>query len=125
VSNNQDISIGENQWIDWVEFDALAANPTDIDNLLKPTIDFWKKLETECVAPCCGIDAFAFWPADIEKASANFDDKWIILELTKLKKGISEIDNSVIVSTLLNQLIHKNVFLRLLDHLIHHVRTVE
>ena len=61
------ISIGKDKWIKWVDFNRYVYDQCipinydqcfEIDYLLEPTFDFWNKLETECVAGCCGINAY-------------------------------------------------------------------
>ncbi len=112
---SKDISIGEQKYIKWVDLD-LKSNVFEVD--LKTTEHFWKYLEIECVAECCGIDAFSFWREDIEKAKINLDDKNIKQELIDLKYKIKSINEKVISCSYLNNLFDKNVFIELLDHII-------
>ena len=55
----KNISIGKDEWIEWVEFDPQNVDLFELDLLLKPTEKLWKALETECVVGCCGIDALS------------------------------------------------------------------
>ncbi|MDB4533494.1 DUF6331 family protein [Vicingaceae bacterium] len=114
---SKDISIGEEKWIKWIEFDAESASPKDIDKLLEPTKEFWNFLEIECLAECCGIDAFAFWSEDIQ----NADDKARIpnlrILLNEITKEVESLTDEVVVSSRLNQLMNRKVFLKLLEHL--------
>lgn len=116
----KDISIGENKWIKWIELDPTAIE-TNIDDQLLKTKLFWTYLETECVAGCCGIDAFAFWPDDISIAKEKFNDPHLKEYLQKFKQEIQNIETDVISSTFLNNLFHKNVFIELIDHLLKNI----
>jgi hypothetical protein len=67
------IPIGENQRIHWVEFDAVSNDFADVDYVVAKHPDFWAFLEINCVAGCCGLDAFRFYPDDIIHASTQID----------------------------------------------------
>lgn len=123
MKNKNDISISENLWIDWIEFDYRASNPKDIDDFLEPTMKLWNRLEVHCVAGCCGIDAFSFWREDIKNAVADLDQAYFIDELDKLKSKISNLDTEELKSSRINNLFHKNVFLKLIDHISEQIKT--
>lgn len=117
MNENNNISIAENEFIQWIYFDVTSVNPVNIDELIEPTANFWKNLEVNCVPECCGIDALSFWEEDIkianEKAKIPNLDSLIDKAITK----VLNLEDDVIVSSqLLNQLIHKKVFLKLLKH---------
>ena len=121
MDRSKDISIGEDEWIEWKDFDEKSVQPLEIDDLLRPTFGFWKRLETECVAECCGIDAFTFWPEDIEQAAKNTCKVTLTEDLIKIKLTLITLSDSVISSDFLNQLIAKEVFLELVDHIIKNI----
>jgi hypothetical protein len=123
MKNKNDISIAENLWIDWIEFDYKEPNPKDIDGFLEPTIKLWSGLEVHCVAGCCGIDAFGFWREDIKKAVANLDQTYFIDELNTLISKISNLNTEKLMSVRINNLFHKNVFLKLIDHISEQIKT--
>jgi hypothetical protein len=117
----KDISIGKNKWIKWIEIDPTATD-TNIDDKLLKTKSFWTYLETECVAGCCGIDAFAFWSEDIKIAKEKFNDPYLREYLEELKKEIQNAETVVISSYFLNNNFHKNLFIDLIDHLLKNVK---
>jgi hypothetical protein len=113
----KDISIGQDRWIKWVELGPNDADLYNIDHLLEPLEQLWQNLETECVAACCGINAFALWPEDIENASKHLDTINLKDHLLQLKKDLTQVDKNIIVSKRLNNLFDKQVFIQLLDHI--------
>src|SRR5690606_30780078 len=117
MRSEHDIPINEDQWINWIEFDAQSVDPIDVDTLIKPLNDFFSKLEIVCLAECCGVGAFSFFPNDITNASKDFNAEYLPAQLDKLINEISEIKGQVIVSEKLNQLMHASVFMELLKHI--------
>jgi hypothetical protein len=116
--DENDISIGENAWIKWVDFEPGDNEILEIDELLKPTFDFWSALETECVAGCCGIGAFSFWKEGIVRAAADFGNIKLQSHLSDIKEQLIKSGKTTVSSTRLNNLFHKEVFIELLDHIL-------
>jgi hypothetical protein len=114
----KNISIGKDKWIEWVEFDSQNDDLFELDSLLKSTEKLWKALETECVVGCCGIYALRFWEEDIERAANKMDKNILRHNLLDLIKQLSEIESTILTSSMLNQLIDKGVFIRLLKHIL-------
>ena len=114
----KNISIGKDKWIEWVEFDSQNVDLFEIDSLLKPTEKLWKALETECVVECCGIDALGFWEEDIERATNEMDKNILRHNLSELEKQLAELEATVLISSMLNQLIDKCVFIQLIKHIL-------
>lgn len=112
-----DISIGQDKWIKWIELDPNDESLFNVDQLFEPTEQFWKYLETECVAACCGIDAFALWPEDIKNASKHFDLTELKDQLSTMKDDVVQVYKNVIISKRLNNLFDKKVFIQLIDHI--------
>ena len=120
----KDISIANNQWIKWIEFDPTDDNAIlEIDNLLKPTFNFWDGLETQCVAECCGIDAFAFWEEDILRSSKNFDQTQLVTDLRNVKTELAVSSKTIVSSSKLNNLLNKGVFIKIIDHILTTIET--
>lgn len=119
--HKNDISIGENQWIPFVDISSRFDSAVDIDPLILRVDDLWSALETKCVAGCCGIDAFALWPEDIEKAKTSLNLKNLLPELNSIRAEIIAIPEDVVSSNRLNNWFDKSVFLALLEHLIHNL----
>lgn len=118
---NKDINIGQNEWIEWIDPD-LTIKPFNIDILLEPTWEFWKSMETECVAECCGIDAFYFGEHNIQKALVHFNKLELKTQIEYLKEEILKGHYSVIISSKLNNLFEKSVFIQLLDHILQNIK---
>ncbi|XZF14078.1 DUF6331 family protein [Chitinophagaceae bacterium MMS25-I14] len=118
MTHKGDISIGQDQWIQWVDFDTHSDDLFGIDGLLQPLWPFIERLETDCNAWCCGIEAFALWPEDIRKAAASFDKQQLLEDFIHLRNEINASNRSIVISSLLNNLFDKSVFIKLLDHII-------
>ena len=116
--DTNNISIGKDKWIEWVEFDSQNVELFELDSLLKPTEKLWKALETECLVECCGIDALKFWKEDIERATNEMDKNILRHNLLDLVKQLSEIESTILIISMLNQLIDKGVFIQLLKHIL-------
>ena len=116
--HKNDISIGEGLWIKFIDTEGRCDSAYDIDETIEKVSDFWKATETQCVAGCCGIDAFDFWPEEIEKAAKQFN----VEEILALFKGINDqllsVEAGVFVSKRLNNYFDKKMFLELLKHII-------
>ena len=119
MNSTKDISIGINKWIKWVEFDPTDDNAIlEIDDLLTPSFKFWDGLETLCLAECCGIEAFAFWEENVTKASDEIDKTQLVTTLRNARAELILSPKAVVLSSKLNNLLDKNVFIELLDHIV-------
>jgi hypothetical protein len=119
VETTKDISIGKDKWISWIAFDPTDdKNLFEIDDVLRSTFYFWDKLETQCLAECCGIDAYAFWEDDIKLAVDKMDKADIVEKLLSAKKEIESRSETIVISEKLNNLLNKSVFIQLLEHIV-------
>lgn len=116
------IKLAEDEFIDWIEFDVKSVNPKNIDHILEPTAKFWQYLEIECLAECCGIEAFSFLKKDINSANEKADISNLHSLFENIIIKISKLNSDVITSSQLNQLISKQVFLSLLQHIWKHLK---
>jgi hypothetical protein len=124
MEGSADISIGPDKWINWVELDPLDKNLFEIDDYLEPVREFWLRLETDCMAECCGIDAFVLWPENIRFAAANLDVDYLKACFERLREEIIQSDCKIVNSKRLNNLFDKKVFLQLIDHIRSCLQTV-
>jgi hypothetical protein len=118
AEETRDIHIGETQRIHWVEFDTASKDVIDVDYIVAKHADFWRSLEINCVAGCCGLDAFRFYPGDIADASVHIDKEALKEDLVKLKLNLAKTNQEIVISSTLNQLVNKAVFVELLDHIV-------
>jgi hypothetical protein len=115
--NKSDIHIGETERIHWVEFDTSSNDLIEVDYIIAKHHDFWTSLQIFCVPDCCGLDAFRFYPHDIVNASNLIDKEALKEDLAKLKLDLHKSDKNTIISSRLNNLVDKTVFIKLLDHI--------
>jgi hypothetical protein len=115
--NKSDIHIGETERIHWVEFDTSSNDLFEVDYIVAKHDDFWTFLQMFCVPDCCGLDAFRFYPGDIKNAADHVDKELFRSDLSKLKTDLLSSDKDIIISSRLNNLVDKNVFIRLIDHI--------
>ena len=119
-----EISIGKDEWLPYFDLEGRYESAIDIDVLVRDTSDVWTALETQCVAGCCGIEAFEFWPEDVQKASAHLDVAAAIQKLASLRSAIGGLSAEVLLSRRMNSYFDKRQFLLLLDHLLRAFRNV-
>lgn len=116
--NVNDISVGRGRWLRVRALPAAPA-PIEIDALLDTTMPIWDALETECVAGCCGIDAFCFWPEGLVHSRGALSDVDVERTLLRLREALAVGgDDDVLVSTRLNTLLVRASFVQLVDLLI-------
>ncbi|MGA0556766.1 DUF6331 family protein [Larkinella sp. VNQ87] len=132
----QTISIGPDQEIKLIEFDYDPDSVLEVDELLgyssdaiakyhnakDPLGQFWNYLETECLAGCCGIDAFGLWPEDIAKAVKKLDKKGLLEQLEQLRARVVNSREQIVGYHRLNYNFARLSFLELLDYLITEVK---
>lgn len=116
--NSDDISIGENEWIEFRVTDWQVANQVPLDSELIPVAVFLERLEIHCVAACCGVSAFSFWKDDIAAAVKAFDVDELVKNFQAIRKKIADQDAVVYVSQRMNNYFHRLTILELLDHII-------
>ena len=116
--NKNDISIDKDKWITWIDLEDKQNEAVQIDNIILINTEIWYLLETDCVSACCGIDAFNFWPENIENALTKVDKEQVLKDLNIILEQIKNIESAVIVSTRLNNYFNKKVFIQLIEHII-------
>ena len=120
--NPGDISIGQDKWITFVDISNRPyKSAVSIDHLISPIDSFWSALESNCIALCCGIDAFSLWPEDIEAVSRSQDGQAIASALEALREFVEQSSADTFVSSRLNNLFDKQVLLELIRHIQTHV----
>jgi hypothetical protein len=112
-----DISIGKDQHITFIDVAGRQDRAVSIDHLIAPLASFWTALETNCVAECCGIDAFSFWPEDIRRAAATGDSTSVSEGLASLHEFIRQNGADIFVSRRLNNYLDRQVLLQLIEHI--------
>lgn len=120
--NSNDISIGKDEWLVFHDITHLSTDPVELDDALSPIRPFLDALETECVAECCGVDAYGFWQADIEQAVAQFNCEELLQSLKSVRQYAAETNSDLLVSHRMNNLFHRKTFLELIDHILKCVR---
>ena len=59
-------------------------------------------METNCVAGCCGLEAFSFAKKDIARVASTLGEDEFLAQLTKLREEISELTAELVCSDRLN-----------------------
>lgn len=118
--HKHDISIGPDRWIEFGDLSGGQAQAAAIDPSLAEVMPLIDALETNCVAECCGIDAFGFWPDEIEVAVATRDRDALarlVDDLLSVQRSIDALPSEIVVSTRMNHYFRKAVLLELLAHI--------
>lgn len=113
-----DISIGEGLWVKFRDIDEGKEDAFQIDRFMDELSYFWKSIETECVAACCGIDAFCLWPEQIIKNTKHLNYENVVLELKLLRQNVIDAESKIVVSNSLNNYFNKMTFIEMLDHIV-------
>ncbi|WP_234015378.1 DUF6331 family protein [Burkholderia sp. BE12] len=67
-ARKDDIGIGPDRWIECGDLAGGHGHAVDVDPHLAAVMPLIDALEIHCLAGCCGIDAFGFWPDEITAA---------------------------------------------------------
>jgi hypothetical protein len=113
-----DVSIGKDEWIRFIDISGRTGDAKDLDPLIHPMEPFWRALEVNCVAECCGINAHSFWPQDIWNAVRTARDAELSQKLSKLRAHVDGLSSVCVRSAILNQYFDRRMFSQLLDHVI-------
>ncbi|WP_113627887.1 DUF6331 family protein [Pectobacterium peruviense] len=92
----------------------LAVN---VDYLLEELLPLWAAIETECMAACCGFDAFDFSADTIHSAASKLKPAEFGHLLDYAIEQIALLDTTVVSSNELNNLADKQAFITLLQHI--------
>ncbi|MGK5080819.1 DUF6331 family protein [Janthinobacterium sp. HLX7-2] len=112
-----DIQIADDEWIEYVNIDGRYADAIDLDGHLTGLWPLIDRLETHCVAGCCGFDAYDFTREGINAALPGLDHGQLQAACDQAKSGIATAGSDVFMSTRMNNYAHKAMLLRLLEHL--------
>ncbi len=112
-----DIQIADDAWIECIDIGERYDQAGDIDALLDGLWPLICRLETHCVAGCCGMDAFDFTRAGIDTALLELDRAQLHAACAAAKEAVTAAASDVLTSATMNHIADKRVFLQLLDHL--------
>ena len=115
--NKYAIQIADDAWIAYVPIDGGHADAIDIDGLLAGLWPLIDQLETQCVAGCCGFDAYDFTRQGIDAALHGLDLMQLRAACVQASSAIAAAGGDIFVSTRMNNYVHKAMLLRLLEHL--------
>lgn len=117
MRSNNDIYIGDNEFISWIDF-APTDEAFGIDTDIKLCRDFFGFLETACLSACCGVGAFEFEPHHIKTAAARANIPNLKQNLIDLKSKLETVSQPVLRCSFMNQLFARTTFIQLLNHII-------
>ena len=123
--NPNDISVGKDKWITFIELDGQQTIAFELDEVLRPIEPFLNALETNCVAGCCGIDAYALWPDDIVSAAKLSVVADLPRAINDVRMRIVDADADSFVSYRMDNYFHKTTLLQLVDHIAENIRCVD
>eukprot|EP01133_Synstelium_polycarpum_P021043 gene21043-25268_t len=112
-----DIQIADDRWIEFIDLDGRYDQAIDIDALLGELWPLICRLETHCVAGCCGFDAYDFTRAAIDTALLELDRAQLHAACAAAAAAVTAVASDVLLSNTMNHFADKRVFLQLLEHL--------
>ncbi|MEG1116290.1 MAG: DUF6331 family protein [Janthinobacterium sp.] len=112
-----DIQIDDDAWIEFISLDGRYDQAIDIDALLDGLWPLICRLETHCVAGCCGMDAFDFTREGIATALLELDRAQLRAACAQAHSAVAAAASDVFTSNTMNHMADKRVFLQLLEHL--------
>ncbi|MCA8986594.1 MAG: hypothetical protein KDA78_03080 [Planctomycetaceae bacterium] len=112
-----DILIGDNRWIEFISLNGRHDFAVDIDQYMVGLWPLIERLETNCVADCCGFGAFNFTANFIHAMIDGLDCAELLAACDQAQRDITNVASSVVVSNRMNNLSDKRVMLRLIEHI--------
>ncbi|QOT79288.1 DUF6331 family protein [Cupriavidus basilensis] len=95
----------------------LAVLPACLHCRLAPILPLLHWLETECVADCCGIDAYGFWPDAIARAAMQAGLPDLAERIAQVRERVAGAGGDVFLSHRMNNYFDRQVLLQLIDHI--------
>ncbi len=114
------ILIGPGRWISHVDLSGRYASAIEVDSWIVELEPLWRLLETDCVAACCGVDAFDFSPDRLSAAMQNLNRSDVCTKMAALRDRVISVQSGAFVSRRLNSYFDRSVLVALLDHLCSH-----
>lgn len=111
------IPIGDNERIVLPDLTGRHHLAVNVDDVLEGLLPLWQIIETECVAACCGFDAFDFSADTLYAAARKLDAPELGHTLHRAIEQITLLDTTVISSSYLNNLADKQALITLLQHI--------
>ncbi|RQV07267.1 hypothetical protein DF047_16315 [Burkholderia cenocepacia] len=114
------IGIGQDRWIECGDLPVDLSDAIDVDPHLAAVMPLIDALEINCVAGCCGIDAFGLWSDEIAVALDTWDSDALtrlVDGLLSVRHAIEALPSDIVVSKRINQYFRKTAMLELLAHL--------
>ena len=112
-----DIQIGDGAWIEFIDLDGRYDQAVDIDGLLGELWPLICRLETHCVAGCCGMDAYDFTREGVATALLELDRAQLHAACAAARIAVAATASDVLLSNTMNHYADKRVFLQLIEHL--------
>ena len=116
--HKNDILIADGVWIEVMDLAGCYAQAHEVDPYLHGLWQLLARLETQCVASCCGFDAYDFSCAAVHAA---LDAPGA--EATAWRKALAQATQAVakapevLVSSTMNNYVDRRALLQLLAHL--------
>lgn len=116
--HKNDILIADGVWIGVKDLDGCYAQAHEVDPCLHGLWELLARLETQCVASCCGFDAYDFSCAAVHAAldAPDADAHAWRKALAQAVQGIATAPE-VLVSSTMNNYVDRPALLQLLAHL--------
>ena len=112
-----DIQIADDTWIEYLDIAGRYDQAIDIDALLDGLWPLICRLETHCVAGCCGMDAYDFTREAIVTALLELDRAQLHAACAAARIAVAATASDVLLSNTMNHYADKRVFLQLIEHL--------
>ena len=87
------------------------------DSFLNNNIEFWRDLETECIADCCGIDAFDFSDKRIKSTIQFHNADEVLNNLKALKTEFKKSNKEKVSSYILNAYFNEVEFYKFIEQI--------
>ena len=112
-----DIQIADDAWIEYIDIAGRYDQAIDIDALLDGLWPLICRLETHCVAGCCGMDAYDFTREGVATALLKLDRAQLHAACAAARIAVAATASDVLLSNTMNHYADKRVFLQLIEHL--------
>ena len=112
-----DIQIADDAWIEYIDIAGRYDQAIDIDALLDGLWPLICRLETHCVAGCCGMDAYDFTRDGVAMALLELDRAHLHAACAAARIAMAATASDVLLSNTMNHYADKRVFLQLIEHL--------